>query len=437
MRQNTSLHDTTQTETRLSATRRARLIAGRSRRRARKRVRLAAQTVSGAVTPIGWFVLFLLVAGIAAGALWRWAEAWTVGIIALVLVLFALPFLIGVRRYQVSITLPQNRVMVGEELKVDVTFENPGAAPALAAKAELPVGEAIKQLRVPWLAPAASATLPLSIPVEKRGVIQVGPVGFVRSDPIGLFRRETTWQEARSVIVHPRWVFLPPYSEGLVRDLEGGASRKITDSDLSFYAVREYQPGDALRHVHWKATAKTGQLLVRQYEESQTARVAVLFDANPAGYGNAAEFELGVSAAASVAVRTVREGKDYFVASAWARGRVRPSATGLEEIPGPNPTAMLDEFALLQAVPEAAPLPQLARVLGATRRDFSVVVIVTGSTLAHAELQRLRAAFNPNVRLEIVRCELYAEPSEQWAAQQRIMTIGALADLQQLLARRR
>ncbi|MFC7766284.1 DUF58 domain-containing protein [Leucobacter soli] len=72
--------------------------------------------------------------------------------------------------------------------------------------------------------------------------------------------------------------------------------------------MREYAHGDALRHVHWKSTAKTGTLMVRQFEESQTARVAVLFDALREEYASDDEFELGVSVAASLSVQAVREG---------------------------------------------------------------------------------------------------------------------------------
>src|SRR5690606_16700627 len=124
-------------------------------------------------------------------------------------------------------------------------------------------------------------------------------------------------------------------------------------------AVREYVPGDAMRHIHWKSTAKTGTLMVRQYEESQTARVAVLFDARRAEYASDDEFELGVSIAASISVQAVREGRDRFVASAYTPGRLRPRIDGLEELPSRTPAQMLDAWAELGHATEGLPIEQL------------------------------------------------------------------------------
>ena len=72
---------------------------------------------------------------------------------------------------------------------------------------------------------------------------------------------------------------------------------------MSFHAIREYTPGDSRRQIHWKSTAKTGQLMVRQFEESRRSRMAVVLSLALADYADEDEFELGVSAAASLAPR--------------------------------------------------------------------------------------------------------------------------------------
>ena len=63
-----------------------------------------------------------------------------------------------------------------------------------------------------------------------------------------------------------------------MRDIEGAVTKKIVDSDLSFHAIRDYVAGDARRHVHWRSTAKTGTMMVRQYEETRRSRIAVVMD---------------------------------------------------------------------------------------------------------------------------------------------------------------
>ncbi|MFX4505177.1 DUF58 domain-containing protein, partial [Acinetobacter baumannii] len=80
---------------------------------------------------------------------------------------------------------------------------------------------------------------------------------------MGLLRREHAFDDVHDLFVHPRTVALPSTSAGLVRDLEGNATRRLVDADMSFHAIREYVPGDSRRQVHWKSTAKTGRLMVR------------------------------------------------------------------------------------------------------------------------------------------------------------------------------
>ncbi|PRI10182.1 DUF58 domain-containing protein [Leucobacter massiliensis] len=425
----------TRTGTRLGETRRRRVQALRWWRLTRRRIARGWRGVTQAVTPLGWFVLALSLGCAALGASLSWVEAWYVAAVGALLLVTALPFLLGNRAYRVQIEIDRARVVAGGQVQLRLRVENAGGRPALPAVAELPVGEALRELTIPAIGAHSGAELPLAIPAPHRGVIRVGPLTVARRDPLGLLRREVTWPDRHLVHVHPATAQLPPNSAGLVRDLEGTASRRLTDSDLSFYAVREYAPGDAMRHVHWKSTAKTGTLMVRQYEESQTARVAVLFDARPEEYQNAEEFELAVSVAASVSVQAVREGRERFIASAWAPGRVRPSIDGLEELPARDPVQLLDSWSELEAAPEGFPFEELASGLAHSRRPLSIVVIVTGSLPGPARLRRAAAAFSPDVHVLAARCELFAEPRAQRAEALTMFTVGALGDLPQLMFR--
>ncbi|MBN9612343.1 MAG: DUF58 domain-containing protein, partial [Actinobacteria bacterium] len=362
-----------------------------------------------------------------------WVEAWVVAVAGGLLLLIGLPFLLGNRAYRVGIELDRRSVVVGGTLNARLHIENHGGRPALPAVAELPVGQALCELTIPMLGAGAETDLPVTIVAPQRGVIRVGPLTVSRRDPVGLLHREVTWPERHLVHVHPATTPLPPNSAGLVRDLEGAASRRLSDSDLSFYAVREYVPGDAMRHVHWKSTARTGALMVRQYEESQTARVAVLFDARPEEYRGDEEFELGVSIAASISVQAVREGRERFVASAWAPGRTRPSIDGLEELPSRDPQQLLDAWSELEAAPEGLPFETLAHGLAHSGRPLSIVAIVTGSAADTTRIRRSAVAFSPDVHVLAVRCELHAEPAAQRIDPLTMFTVGALGDLPQLM----
>ncbi|MGJ0204289.1 DUF58 domain-containing protein [Leucobacter sp. gxy201] len=404
-------------------------------RRTKRRIGRAQRSVTHAVTPLGWFAIVVTAVGFVLGITASWIEAWFVAIVGALLLLIALPFLIGNRAYSVGIVLDKQSVVAGGEAHVRLHVENLGARPALPAVAELPVGPALREITIPFIGPGQSIDLDVVVPAPQRGVIRVGPLTVARRDPLALLRREVTWPEKHLLYVHPATAQLPPNSAGLVRDLEGVSSRRLTDSDLSFYAVREYAPGDAMRHIHWKSTAKTGTLMVRQYEESQTARVAVLFDARREEYRSDEEFELGVSVAASLSVQAVRERRERFVVSAWAPGRMRPSIDGLEELPSRDPQQLLNAWSELEAAPEGLPFEALARGLAHSRRPLSIVAIITGAEADTTRIRRAAVAFTPDVHVLAVRCELHAEPRAQRIDPLTMFTVGALGDLPQMMIR--
>ena len=411
--------------------RRARRWWRRNKRRFQRVWRRATQ----AITPTGWFVLAATIVAAVLGASFGWIEAWFVAIAGAVLLIIALPFLIGSRAYLITLAIDRLRVVAGGAVHLGIDIANSSVRPALPATAELPVGDSLREVGVPYIHGHGRTVIPLTIAADRRGVVEVGPITLAKRDPLNLLRREVVWDDRHLVHVHPRTVALPPGSAGLVRDLEGAASKRLTDSDLSFHAVREYVHGDALRHVHWKSTAKTGMLMVRQYEESQTARAAVLFDANRAEYASDDEFELGASVAASVALQAVREGRERFVASAWTPGRLRPSIDGLEELPSDTPQQLLDAWAELEPAEEGRPFEWLARSLAESRRPLSVVTIVTGSVPDPSRLRRAAVSFPPDVAVVAVRCELLADPASRLVDGTRMLTVGALGDLPQLQMR--
>ena len=69
--------------------------------------------------------------------------------------------------------------------------------------------------------------------------------------------------------MHPLLVSLAGASSGLLRDLEGQATRDLSDSDLSFHALRDYVAGDDRRYIHWRTTARRGSLMVKQFEDTR------------------------------------------------------------------------------------------------------------------------------------------------------------------------
>ncbi|MFA7499181.1 MAG: DUF58 domain-containing protein, partial [Leucobacter sp.] len=129
------------------------------------------------------------------------------------------------------------------------------------------------------------------------------------------------------------------------------------------------------------------------------------------------------------------EGRERFVASAWAPGRVRPSVDGLEELPSRDPKQLLDAWSELEHAPDGLPFETLARGLAHSRRPLSIVAIVTGGHPDPTRLRRAAVSFSPDVHVLAVRCELHAEPRVQRVDPLTMFTVGALGDLPELMFR--
>ena len=102
-----------------------------------------------------------------------------------------------------------------------------------------------------------------------------------KGDPFGLVRHEKELADRITVFIHPRTVRLDTLNAGVPRDLEGQPSGQIVDDDLDFYGLREYEPGDDVRNVHWLSSAKTGTLMIRQYEATRRTDTSVTISVNP------------------------------------------------------------------------------------------------------------------------------------------------------------
>jgi uncharacterized protein (DUF58 family) len=150
---------------------------------------------------------------------------------------------------------------------------------------------------------------------SRRGVYQVGPLVAVAGDPLGLTQRETVVAEPFELLVHPRVEQVS--DRPLTRQFEDPPIRppvsKPWPSGLEFYGMREYVAGDDLRRIVWRASARTGKIMVREAEQGITDRITILLDTDRGhhsrdGEGLSESFEAGVRVAASLGVRHLREG---------------------------------------------------------------------------------------------------------------------------------
>lgn len=398
--------------------------------------RRAWQWLTQTVTAAGLLVVLAATAGLLGGALFGWVEWIVAGAAACVLLLLCVPFLFGANAYEVDLSMSDVRVVAGTEVTGEIVVSNRTRGTALPGRIDIPVGDGLIELGVPLLRPARSFAQTLTIATPRRGVIAVGPATAVRTDPIGLLRRERSSTDRHHLFVHPRTAVIPSTSAGLVRDLEGNPTRAIVDSDMSFHAIREYGPGDSRRQIHWKSTAKTGRLMVRQFEESRRSRLAVVLSIAAAEYADEDEFELAVSAAASLGVQAVRDNRDLDVVTGaevpeMVRGRMR----AIHSLAVSSPRILLDEFTGVRSLEHTMPIEEVCRLAGEATQGLSIVFMVCGSQVGLQRLRRAALALPMDAAAIAVICDERAQPRLQSFGGLTVMTIGLLDDLPGLMLR--
>lgn len=136
------------------------------------------------------------------------------------------------------------------------------------------------------------------VDTSRRGVIVAGPLIAQRDDPFGLVRAERRYGGSCSVRVRPRVLPLRMLPSGRQRDLEG-PTRERSEGTASFHQIRPYQMGDDLRRVHWRTTARVGDLMVKQLFDTTRPELVVVLDNRAVAIGEQ-DFEEAVDIAATV-----------------------------------------------------------------------------------------------------------------------------------------
>ncbi|MGE3191851.1 MAG: DUF58 domain-containing protein [Microbacteriaceae bacterium] len=253
------------------------------------RKRAGRLTARGVVT-LGIGILSLI-AGYSAGR----REVLVVGGMAVLLVVIG-AIVVRTRkpRFEIIRLFSPPVVSAGGTTRVTVRVRNVGSS----ASTPLLWNDAI-----PWTQPMTPHELP-AIPIgsaskrvkavdyelhpQRRGLYPIGPFVVEYEDPFGMVNAVRRVGEADRLIVVPDVVELPLGGPALA-DGEGTAQlvqRRVTgnDDDLT---TREYRPGDALRRVHWRASARHGELMVRQEEHRSHPDARIVVDTRQSGYQDA------------------------------------------------------------------------------------------------------------------------------------------------------
>ncbi|MBG0567344.1 DUF58 domain-containing protein [Actinoplanes sp. NEAU-A11] len=198
------------------------------------------------------------------------------------------------------------RVARGDPATITLTIRNSSRMRAATLLAVDRCGPATVPVPLLRLRPGRDTSTSYPVPTHRRGLVPVGPLGVTRRDPLGLVRVRRAYGGTVTVRVHPRIHPLRAVPAGLTRSLDGQVD-KVPHGSITFDSLREYVPGDELRRIHWRSSAKVGELMVREQVDTAEPTVLVLLD-DRVGAHTPDSFEYACEAAASVVTATVREG---------------------------------------------------------------------------------------------------------------------------------
>jgi uncharacterized protein (DUF58 family) len=261
-------------------------------------------------------------------------------------------------------------LQVGVEGRVDLVVNATRRGPTMAISDAFDQGRRAARFLLAPLAPGEEARAAYRFPTDRRGRFEIGPLRATLTDPFGLVASSRRVLGTEQVIVYPRVhdIVAPPDVGGLDLDRDHPAVRARVETSGDFMTLREYAPGDDLRHVHWRSTARRGHLMMRQNETRRRAPVLLMLDVRPATHDRAS-FERAVEAAASIATALDHAGRPFEVA--WSTG-APIGAPGRRHL-----AYILDELAIVE--PHGAD----RLVIASTRRRSSALIAVTGRLLVN------------------------------------------------------
>jgi uncharacterized protein (DUF58 family) len=255
------------------------------------------------LTRRGWLLALAAVMLVVSGRLLGVVELFVAGAAAAVLLVVTA---VGVALTRVRIEVDREvyppRVYAGSPSRVDIKIRNRGRgrSPVLRLQDEV-TGTRGAQLLLGPMAVGADSRAAYRLPTDHRGIVRIGPLGVSLTDPFELtqVRLEGAGVSELTVYPHIDRISAVPHTTG--DDPHAGAEHPnfLGRSGEDFYALRKYVIGDDLRRVHWAATARHDDLMVRQDELPWQGRATVLLDVRRAT-NTPESLELVISAAASV-----------------------------------------------------------------------------------------------------------------------------------------
>ncbi|GAA1271160.1 DUF58 domain-containing protein [Kitasatospora nipponensis] len=260
-------------------------------------------------------------------------------------------------RYRVASgrRLTPHRAQAGQEARVHLRVDN---------ISRVPTGLLMLEDKVPYVLgprprfvldrvePRGFREVSYRVRSDLRGRYPLGPLQLRLTDAFGMCELTRSFSAADTLTVVPQVQALPEVRlAGEWAGYGDSMARSVALAGDDDAVPREYRHGDDLRRVHWKSTAKYGELMVRREEQPQRARATVLLDAREIGHrgsGPASSFEWAVSCAASVGNHLLERGYQTRLLTDNGTQVPAPNAVGAGGSVSESIGLLLDSLAVVQ-----------------------------------------------------------------------------------------
>jgi uncharacterized protein (DUF58 family) len=282
---------------------------------------------------------------------------------------------LGLSDLEAGYAVSQLHGHVGDRLRVTYTLRNTSRMPK-------PWLEAHNPTTLPGGLPGRAITLGgmaerswlVRVPLSRRGHFRIEPLHIRTADPFGFFEAAATVGQGVSVVVYPRLEPLPAWRlpAAALEGSHASPERTLQTTPLAT-TVRPYAPGDSMNRIHWRSTARHGEIQVKEFDLEQTADAWIILDlqrAVQAGQGEESTTEAAIRAAASIADKALGENRAVGMTVNAGRTAYLPADRG--------PRQHQKVMQLLAAVEADSPTPLVETLIasvGRLRRGMTAVVI--------------------------------------------------------------
>lgn len=346
------------------------------------------------IQPAGWVVFGVGVASLVGALALNWRELLVLAIGCAAILVLSLLFIIGRSDVELTRRLVPDRVTIGDSAIAELHAVNRASTRSSRQTIHESLNGKVVPIALPSLRQGEQTVRSWEPPTHRRGVHLLGPARITKADPCRLMQRNVSQTGVDKLWVQPRVMSLGAFPGGVTKDIDGPTFDHSPAGDVAFHAIRPYQLGDDVRHVHWMATARAGDLMVRHYVDNRQPYLSVLIDTNVSSWASLDEFDAAIDIAASLGVSAIERSHPVSV-HAGEKALVGRQFRSTRQ-------QLLDDLTLVDTDAEF----DLARAmvpLVSAERNSTVVLLLTGTGEGISQLAAPSATLARTYEVLLVR----------------------------------